>query len=166
MAAGKTYEPIATFTTNGSTQTYTFGASNTLPQTYTDLILVVNDINSTASFDSRINFNSSTSAIYSRTGLRGSGSVANSYYQTGLPGFFITSDGSANNTKPSIVHIMSYSNSTTYKTILVRSNDASTGLSALVQLWRSTAAVTQIDFYTSTAMASGGTLTLYGIAAA
>jgi hypothetical protein len=66
---------------------------------------------------------------------------------------------------------MNYSNSTTYKTVLGRSNRASSDTAADVGLWRSTSAITRIDLamggsFPTNNFASGSTFTLYGIAAA
>jgi hypothetical protein len=66
----------------------------------------------------------------------------------------------------SIINIQNYSNSTTYKTVLARSNNAATGTDATVALWRSTSAITSIDYYlNSGSWATGSTFTLYGIKA-
>jgi len=62
---------------------------------------------------------------------------------------------------------MNYSNTTTYKTGLVRANSAASGTDAIVGLWRSTAAITSIVATHDTAQfATGSTFTLYGIASA
>jgi hypothetical protein len=67
---------------------------------------------------------------------------------------------------------MNYSNTLTYKPILHRNGAAATGTDAFAGLWRSTAAITQIDLYahynlpTSNVFNVGSTFTLYGIAAA
>jgi hypothetical protein len=60
---------------------------------------------------------------------------------------------------------MNYSNSTTYKTILGRSNAATSGTSAAVGLWRSTSAINSIEIGT-VSFTAGSTFSLYGIAAA
>jgi hypothetical protein len=64
--------------------------------------------------------------------------------------------------------IMNYSNTSTYKTCVYRS-DLAAGLSmAGVGLWRSTAAINSIAVigYTTSNLLAGSTLTLYGIASA
>ena len=163
MAAGATYTPIASFSSNGSTTSFIFGASNTLPQTYTDLVLIIIDPNSTAFFDTRLIFNNDTGANYSRTGLRSiSGNY--SFRQTGLNSIILGSNGGSNFARPSISHIMSYANSSTYKTVI--DSEYGDGISAQAELWRNTAPITQLEVQTSSAMASGATMCLYGIAAA
>jgi hypothetical protein len=68
-----------------------------------------------------------------------------------------------------LLQFMNYSNATTYKTVLSRSNvAASASVSANVGLWRNTAAITSIKLYVypSYNFVAGSTFTLYGIKAA
>ena len=60
----------------------------------------------------------------------------------------------------SITHFMNYSNTTTYKTLLTRANNANNGVNAEVNLWRSTAAITSISI---NSLKAGTTFNLYGI---
>ena len=164
MTAGPTYTPIAT-TNLGSASSYTF---TSIPQTYTDLILIVNDVANTSTNQGvYLLYNNDSGSNYSRTALRAIGSTANSFYQSNNPQLALGAAGSTNNPKPDIAHIMNYSNTTTYKTTLSRGNDAGTGLDAMVHLWRNTAAITSITIYENTAtFSTNATATLYGIAAA
>jgi hypothetical protein len=68
----------------------------------------------------------------------------------------------------SIIDIMNYSNTTTYKTALHRFNDANAIVFAIVGLWRNTAAINQVRVFSTNAVnfAVGSTFTLYGIKAA
>ena len=72
-----------------------------------------------------------------------------------------------------IAHFQNYSNTTTYKTIISRANNAANGVSANAILWRNTAAITNIKCYVHQLgganqyiFTSGSTITLYGIKAA
>ena len=66
-----------------------------------------------------------------------------------------------------IVQIQNYSNTTTYKTGLVRANRAGGGVDAMAGLWRSTAAINSIVITHDTAQfAAGSTFSLYGVQAA
>ena len=65
-----------------------------------------------------------------------------------------------------IVHFMNYANTTTYKTVLTRSNNASRAVETLVSTWRSTAAINSIEYYASGNFDTGSTFNLYGITAA
>jgi hypothetical protein len=166
MAAGPTYEPIASVTIAGSsTAAVTFGNGNTLPQTYTDLIVVINATVNTGTPDVSWRFNNDTGSNYSRTYLVGdSGGAGSGRNSSGTAGLFnaLSTSQSVN-----IIQIMNYSNSTTYKTVLTRNNQATTYTSSIVGLWRSTAAITEIDLtIPSGNFVAGSTFTLYGIAAA
>jgi hypothetical protein len=65
---------------------------------------------------------------------------------------------------------MNYANTTTFKTVLIRANNSSTGVDLILGLWRKTPeAITSITIKntgTSSNFAIGSTLTLYGIKAA
>ena len=66
-----------------------------------------------------------------------------------------------------IAHFNNYSNTTTYKTVLLRNSMYQAEASATVALWRSTAAITRITLSLASGnIKSGSTATLYGITAA
>jgi hypothetical protein len=167
MAAGSTYTPIATTTLGSAANTYTFSS---IAGTYTDLVLVASGTVSLNGRDPSIRFNGDTASNYSYTNLSGNGTSAsssrvsnNTYIQmtTGAPWHTTT----ISNT---ILQVQNYSNATTYKTTINRSNDTTYGVDATVGLWRSTAAITSITVFLPTAhnFSIGTTFTLYGIAAA
>lgn len=142
---------------------------SSIPQGYTDLVLVINGSASGAS-DVGLQFNSDTASNYSRTWLSGNGSSAFSGRASSVAFAKISAYGNMNTSFNfnAIVNIQNYSNTTTYKTILSRSNNASLGTDAIVNLWRSTSAITSIYVYSpdSQTFSVGTTFTLYGIAAA
>jgi hypothetical protein len=167
MAAGSTYTPIATTTLGSAASSVTFGS---ISGSYTDLILIQNPSGTTTNGqDVALRFNSDSSTNYSRRVLFGNGSSAGSTNSTNANYAYLTYSGYPSGSVPMnfISHIQNYSNTTTYKTLLTRSNNASIGLDAIVSLWRSTSAITQIDIYCVTGtFGVGSTFTLYGIAAA
>jgi hypothetical protein len=172
MAAGSTYTPIATTTVSGGSTSEVQFAS--ISGSYTDLIIVGNLGAATNSYTSA-RFNSDTGSNYSFTELYGNGSSAGSDRASNksIADFAFNVQNQSGVNGNFIAQIMNYSNSTTYKTVLCRNNLAASGTGATVVLWRSTAAITNIKLYTSTAnganqynFASGSTFTLYGIAAA
>jgi hypothetical protein len=68
-----------------------------------------------------------------------------------------------------ISNIQNYSNTTTYKTAINRSNAASQGVEAMVTMWRSTSAINSIVISTDNGGAildTGSTFTLYGVKSA
>jgi len=159
-----TYSPIATQTLSSTTASVTFSS---IPQGYTDLVLVVAG-GTDASSGFGIRFNSDTGSNYSRTYLTGTGSAASSGRDTSQSIADISFNGLfGNNTNyNAIINIMNYSNATTFKTAVSRSNNAATGVDAVVSLWRSTAAITSVEIRTTTAgkvFNSGSTFSLYGI---
>lgn len=160
MAAGATYVPIATTTLGSAVASYTFSS---IPSTYTDLVLVVNGSN-TGAGGNYIQLNGDTATNYSVTYLYGDGTTAGSSRistnATPYSLYFNTVQSTA------ILHVMNYANTTTYKTILNRSNSGDY-VSERVTLWRSTAAISSILVgNTSYNYTAGTTFTLYGISAA
>lgn len=166
MAAGATYEPIATTTLGSAASSITFSS---IAGTYTDLRLAVYGIASSGSFLSPgCRFNSDTGSNYSYTSISGDGSAAASlrttsgtnigfntqYSITSSIGGFLTAD------------VFSYAGST-YKTVLTTASVDQNGAGAverIVGLWRNTAAITTLTLNGS--FGSGTTATLYGIKAA
>jgi hypothetical protein len=164
MTAGATYVPIATATIGTTTSSYTF---NSISSAYTDLILVISGISTASIYNWGMQFNGDTATNYSRTILYGTGSgtagSTRTTNQTNINTGFLTTNGS-----PNIINILNYSNTTTYKTTIQRGGDASDSTSLGAGIWRSTAAINSIKMYSDggSYIASGTTLTLYGIAAA
>lgn len=165
----KTYEPIQTQTLTGTPSTVDF---TSIPQTYTDLILVSQvDFDSQGNLSFRLNSDSGTN--YSYIHLSGNGTSATSSRggstSVGLctvTAEFTTTLGDG----VSITHFMNYSNTTTNKTVISRANTASLGVSLVVSLWRNTNAITSIslgkNLTFSSGFQSGSTFTLYGVKSA
>lgn len=161
-----TYEPIATYTSTGVINGYTF---TSIPSTYTDLVMQVSYLGTLATAEGRIQLNSDTGSNYSWTQLYGNGSSAASYRAPNVTSLPLLPNEASSTTVPSVVtvNLQNYSNTTTNKTLLYRSNVTSLATTANVGLWRSTAAITSIYVYTATStFAAGSTFTLYGIKAA
>ena len=170
MAAGSTYTKIpgGSITLGSATSLVTFSS---IPTTYTDLVLVGSIQCENTTF--YIRCNSDTTNKYSVTFLSGDGSSASSsrFSQTDLGGNGIYTPG---NTFPSatsfgvgIWNFLNYSNTTTNKTILSRVGSAGLSTRAIVNLYASTSAISQLDIRPfSGTISAGSTFTLYGIAAA
>jgi len=165
MAAGSTYTPIATTTLGSATASVDFSSISG----YTDLVLIVSAKANTAADDLALRFNSDSGSNYSYTTLTGNGTTASSSRSANVTFAILDFNGSVRtgDYTTNVVSIQNYSNSTTYKTVLARSN-SSAGVDANVCLWRNTAAITAIRVLLTggTNFASGSTFTLYGIAAA
>jgi hypothetical protein len=168
MAAGSTYTPIATTTLGSASNSISFSS---ISGSYTDLILVATGKNSTGfdGIDIRVgNGSLDTGSNYSITMLNGNGADAQSSRESGTS---MTQMGitSSSTEQVSICHFMNYSNTTTYKTVLARSNVTDFRVAAIVGLWRSTSAINTIQLRSDNAsykFTTGSTFTLYGIAAA
>ena len=161
MPAGSTYSTVATTTTSGSATFYTFSS---IPSTYTDLVLIASGALSTNA-DLYIQFNSDTATNYGKILVyavsAGYGSVA----YTNVPQIGVGFHGGGQGN--TIVNVMDYKNTTTFKTTLSRSNNGGTGLQINAGCWRSTSAINSIKVYPAAGnFANGFTLTLYGIASA
>jgi len=164
--ATNTYVALDKVTVSSATATVNF---TSIPQGYTDLVLVCNVISTTnAANYVYLQYNGDTATNYSTTILSGNGSSAVSTRFTNRTNFNIDYYATPNTQVGNrIVQIQNYSNTTTYKTGLVRANRAGNGTDAMVGLWRSTAAITSILITCdSDTFAAGSTFSLYGIAAA
>jgi hypothetical protein len=161
-----TYSPIATTTLSTSATTVDF---TSISGSYTDLILICS-LKGTDATDLALRFNSDSGSNYSATQLYGAGTAAGStrttsqtYVNADYYGYIQSTNFTVN-----IIHIMNYSNTNTYKTVLARASQAGNGTNAGSALWRSTSAITSIRAMLTNAesFASGSTFTLYGIKAA
>jgi hypothetical protein len=167
----RTYEPIASTTLGSAAASVTFGSGGTLPQTYTDLILVT-DVKSSHNSNvdgGCIRFNGDTGSNYSITRLAGSGTAATSDRQSSATTPIVRIAGNtASASTPVIYHIMSYSSSSVNKTALVTASESQTLITKGVLLWRSTAAITSLVVFPENGanFNSGSTFSLYGIKAA
>jgi hypothetical protein len=157
--AANTYVAIASQTLSASAGPITFSS---IPATYTDLILVLSGTQATSG-TVRIQFNGDTAANYSRTDVYADGANAYSYREANQTYInFCTIQTTHSN---AICHIMDYTNTATYKTMLTRYNSSYSGVVALgAMLWRGTpAAITSITL-TNTSNITG-ICSLYGVLA-
>jgi hypothetical protein len=166
MPAGSTYTPIATTTLASAAASFTFSS---IPSTYTDLVLIATGGTVASGQAIFAQYNGDTTN-YSDTVLVGNGSAASSTRASvngvRIIGRFLGTDGTLN--ANGILHIMNYSNTTTFKTSINRANN-SYGTSASVTLWRATpAAINSIALIGDgpSNLLAGTTFTLYGIASA
>jgi hypothetical protein len=148
--------------TNNTTTSVVFAG---IDQTYTDLRLV-SSIQTVGNATPTIQYNGNASNIYSQTIMYGSGATTtvasrSGYSQIDLTSWaqFVPTSGSFN---LSVMHICNYSNSTTFKTALIRSaqsNDARIASS----VWRSTDPIVSLTISTGSPFQPGTTFDLYGI---
>jgi hypothetical protein len=161
-----TYEPIATTTLGSAAADVTFSS---ISGTYTDLVVIYNALAATGNPDMTCQINGDTATNYSATRLTGNGTAASSarYSSQSFCRFDEFAAATTTAATTGLVSVMNYSNATTYKTLISRSNQAGSGVEAFVNLWRSTAAITSLKFaFTSGNIATNAVFTLYGIKAA
>ena len=162
MPAGKTYESIATTTLTSAQTSISF---TSISGSYTDLIIIINGQDSNGYL--LIRYNNDSGSNYSRTVLYGDGANPQTFRQTSQTSHFIAIGGT--NFQGQKLQINSYSNTTTYKTSLLNENRSDSTVGITVGSYRSTSAITRVDFISPTGtatIASGTTITLYGVTAA
>lgn len=164
MPSAQTYEPIAT-TTLGSTQSnYTF---TSISQAYTDLILICTFASTGFNFSTQVgngSIDSGSNYNVIRLYGTGSGAGASNYYTNDV---YFVGNISANDKSSAVIHFNNYSNTTSYKTSLLRFNDAGAITFLNGGRWANTAAINQVRIFASSgALPAGSVFTLYGIKAA
>jgi hypothetical protein len=169
MAAGMTYFPIATTTLVSDSASVTF---SNISGSYTDLIIVTNTGVASGGGGSIYvqvgNGSVDTGSNYSYTYIQGDGSTTESGRASNLTAARTMRTTGTTVIANGFLHLMNYSNTTTFKTMLSRGNVAGALVIALVNLWRSTSAINIITMTdeSSRNFLTGSTFTLYGIAAA
>jgi len=169
MAAGATYEPIATTTLSSASPTVTFSS---ISSSYTDLVLVA-QLTTAAATNMRIRFNGNSGSNYGSTHMGGNGGTTYGTpeatntaglidYGGGYP------NGGASSVSTYVINLNNYSNTTTWKTWLNRASNAGTGTEITAGVWRQTSAINEVQIRTSSGgnMSVGSIFTLYGIKAA
>lgn len=161
MAKTATYSLINSTTLGSAQSSVTFSS---IPSTFTDLVLVaVTQIGSSGDYLG-VQFNSDTGSNYSRTRLSGNGTTASSERDTSQVRFNFYAQPTSN-FATNILNIMDYSNTTTFKTVLCRTDQASLSVNAYAGLYRSTSAITSINLIGPGNFSIGSTFKLYGIEA-
>jgi hypothetical protein len=176
MAAGRTYETIATTSISSATSSITF---NSIPQSYTDIVLTMTPVLGTDSYP-YLRFNGDSGNSYSDIFMGGNqaGTVYGSYRGTQSRGYIaenVTHLTDTNSKTNILVNIMSYTGTSNHKTWLARGNAPYSGTYSGVELiagrWANTAAITSITVGTAAGgtdynLGAGTVISLYGIARA
>jgi hypothetical protein len=160
-----TYDCIATETTSATTSSITFSS---IPSTYTDLVLVINNaaVNTVSYVGMR--FNGDTANNYGSTRLYGVGGTTYSD-ASGNRGEMLVGTATASGSQLTVCHIFNYTNTTTFKTVLSRDNTTSLRVGLLACSWfKSTPeAINSITLLVpdSSGWTADSTFALYGIKA-
>ena len=164
--ATNTYVALDKVTVGTATPSITFSS---ISGGYTDLVIVIDATNSAGAgsngWGTRLRFNGDTASNYSWTIVNGSGSTASSARGSSVTSALAGWSNGGTTSSTQIVHVMNYANSTTYKTTIGRSANSAERTAGIVNLWRSTAAVTSITIFDegSNNWQTGSTFSLYGI---
>jgi hypothetical protein len=169
MAASSTYTPIETQVLSSAVATITLGSGGTIPQTYTDLVLICNVKGDNANGTMQMQFNGDTGVSY--TGLRvygytsgvgtdGGGAVVSNQLED--EGGFFTSQFTVCR-----ANIMNYTSTQMCKSILNRGDETYNVAMNYANLWGQVDPITSIRIFCVTGnMVAGSSFTLYGIKAA
>lgn len=152
------YTLIATQTLLNPTYGVTF---SNIPQTFKDLYIEISGTNSSDGQNVYAQLNGDTGANYSYTRITGNGTAAASSRSTGGTYLVLSDFGTTVNS--SKINIMQYANTNVYKTVLENGGIASYRVTAYVNLWRSTAAVTSVYLFSASGNLATGTLKLWGV---
>lgn len=161
-----TNTPISTINLSSAASSITFSS---IPQTYTDLVLIASVKSVTAPAGIKYRLNGDTGSNYSHNTLTATGSVIASEKQsltTGLLAYYGYTD--TVNYGLYQHNFMNYAKTDYYKASIGRSDNTSgAGVALMTNTWRNNSAITSISvFLDSGNMASGSTFNLYGIVAA
>ena len=160
-----TYDPLRTYTVPSPQASVVF---DNIPQGYTDLVLEFSGKITTSGANFYFQFNGDTNTNYSRTWMSGNGTTPSSG-RTSNYGLMPIGSADSGDTV-NIFHLLNYSNTSTYKTVLSRAGVPTgtyPGTTAQVGLWRSTNAITSIlAGNDGNTFVAGSTFRLYGIKAA
>lgn len=159
---------IASNTLGADAATVTFSS---IPGTYDDLMVVIYARADTAGQNLLARFNSDTATNYSATFLAGDGSTAISNGRTSFASLNVEFNAgildAANRFSGLTLNVINYANTTNNKTTLTRhaaDNNGSGATELGVGLWRSTSAITSIEFRMSVGnLRAGSVFALYGI---
>jgi hypothetical protein len=162
--ATNTYVALDKATVTSATPSITFTG---ISQAYTDLVIIASSVVSTGAIEIQVgNGTIDTGTNYSRTYMYGNGTSALSDRNSNISNTYASAGASTSSFGVARINFMNYSNTTTFKTILLRSDDAAVNTNAAVSLWRSTAAINTIKINGFSAnIAAGSTFSLYGIRA-
>lgn len=159
-----TYEPVATFTAATATGSVSFSS---IPNTYTDLTLVINGSLRDSGDNLLLRFNGDSSSLYAQTDISASAGTLATQRTSGVRLYVPFTDQFVQ-TSPFLVtlNIFSYAGSQ-FKTCLVSTNNDANGsgrISSGVLLYRSTNAITSLELTANSGIYNAGTTaTLYGI---
>jgi hypothetical protein len=157
-----TYEQIQQKTVTTSTTTSV--VLDNIPNTYTDLIIVMSGAGQTAGTGNlRVQFNGDTSSgDMSAFRLLGSGTSLSPELQTASP--YMMAGDMNNQSSTAVIQIGSYSNTTTYKSLFSQFGNATDYVGIYFGTWAQTSAVNTVTLISNgTYWTQNTTICMYGI---
>ena len=170
--ATNTYVELDKITVGTAVASVTF---NSIPQTYTDLVIVASPVGATATTFPWMRFNGLSTSIYSDTYLNGSGASANNTGRRAAQSRGYLAEYVEQSTSVravTVVNIMDYTNTTLNKTYFSRNSNIGSGTyvgtELIAGLAQTTTAVTSITIGCASGgvdynLGVGSTFALYGI---
>lgn len=162
----KTYEPIASNILTSAAASVTFSS---IPQTYTDLVIVTNAATTSGTAQTEFLLNGDTGSNYSFNRNHGDGTTPFSSAPTNVAFGQLSWGGYLGSAfgQTVVAFINNYSNTSVYKHVVSRNSNPAYGTGVVLNMWRSSAAITSILMRSDAATyAIGSSFTLYGIKAA
>lgn len=152
-----TYEPITSIQITSASSTIDIGS---IPQIYKDLKIVLRGKGTGGTGNASLRFNGNSSSLYSRVRFLSSGGAPSTERMTSdnnldfgdIGGFEFLG----------LIHILDYSNTTTFKNIISRFNTEDY-ISMYAGVWQNTSAINSIQIIAPAAMQSGTTVDIYGL---
>jgi len=161
-----TYTPLATITLGSAQSSVTFAS---IPNTFRDLIIVVNWRNSGTASATRMTFNADDSSNYSNVAVTGIGSGnGSSGSESGTSmRVFGSAIGPSTSWQTGIIQLMDYSATNKHKTALVRHSDVNGDVHAVAGRWQVNSAIFSVRLFDVLGQnfQVGATFSLYGVAA-
>ena len=157
-----TYVPIQAITLTSNVSSIEFTG---IPQTYTDLVLVMTGgFNSALGYGLGVRLNNVSASQYTSTYLVGDGTSASSGRYTSQTEMYLGAPGRNTLNSMGILNFINYSNANTSKTVIARYSNPSISTWTAVGLWSNTQAINTIRLTPEVASwLSGSTFTLYGM---
>ena len=140
---------------------------SSLPQTFRDLVVVIEGLSSSGTKSGQIRINGSSASIYSHTTISGNGSGSANYTSPNIDWGQLTefSSMTTSNRATWVINFMEYSTNTKHKHLLARVAAPNAGMDMVALRWGSTDAITSFAFdtYSGNAgnFATGTTVTIY-----
>jgi hypothetical protein len=164
-----TFELIESYTATGTVSSITFGSGGTIPQTYTDLVVLASYRGSgSLPYEiTNVRFNGATTNLSSRT-IEGGGSGSAASF-TNPTIYFGSGNGntSTSNTFSNIQMYVPNYTSANFKSVSIEAvgetNATAIAMQLTAGLWSSTAAITSIQIVPANSFLVNSTFYLYGV---